>query len=74
MPPFIIHHSSFCIRPSGARPNMMKMAPLARALAADFSIQPLAFSLSLAPSAFCFVLPNSFRPARKSAVVFVRNN
>ena len=25
----------------------MKMAPLARALAADFSIQPLAFSLSL---------------------------
>jgi hypothetical protein len=26
---------------------MMKMAPLARALAADFSIQPLAFSLSL---------------------------
>jgi hypothetical protein len=25
---------------------MMKMAPLARALAADFSIQPLAFSLS----------------------------
>jgi UDP-N-acetylglucosamine 2-epimerase len=26
---------------------MIKMAPLARALAADFSIQPLAFSLSL---------------------------
>jgi hypothetical protein len=25
---------------------MMKMAPLARAVAADFSIQPLAFSLS----------------------------
>jgi hypothetical protein len=25
--------------------DMMKMAPLARALAADFSIQPLAFSL-----------------------------
>jgi UDP-N-acetylglucosamine 2-epimerase len=32
---FCIHHSSFCIRPSGARPNMMKMAPPARALAAD---------------------------------------
>jgi UDP-N-acetylglucosamine 2-epimerase len=31
----------------GARPNIMKMAPLARALAPDFSIQPLAFSLSL---------------------------
>jgi UDP-N-acetylglucosamine 2-epimerase len=30
----------------GARPNMMKMAPLARALAADFSIQPLAFPCS----------------------------